>query len=72
MVASLFELHDVAAEPFFHIFYSCDASGSVDIVEVPHVAGQPFLFVPHNRVISVTSLGIPDLSPLASGERKVN
>ena len=44
MVAFLFELHDVAAEPFFHIFYSCDASGSVDIVGWKYHTWQGNLF----------------------------
>ena len=44
MVAFLFELHDVAAEPFFHSFYSCDASGSVDIVGWKYHTWQGNLF----------------------------
>ena len=44
MVAFLFELHDVAAEPFFHSFYSCDASGSVDIVGWKYYMWQGNLF----------------------------
>ena len=42
-VAFLFELH-VAAEPFFHSFYSCDASGSVDIVGWKYHTWQGNLF----------------------------